>query len=86
MFTYVFVHYCSLGTYTEDLDIQLKQMKSIGICESALAWIASYLSDRTFAVKIEDAISRRQQLNCGVPQGSEKPRWCLSEQVGLSGK
>ena len=22
------------------------------------------------AVKIEDAISRRQQLNCGVPQGS----------------
>ena len=45
-------------------------MKSIVIDESALAWIASYLSDRTLAVNIEDAISRRQQLNCGVPQGS----------------
>ncbi|KAK2190776.1 hypothetical protein NP493_69g05016 [Ridgeia piscesae] len=45
-------------------------MKSIGIYESALAWIASYLSDRTLAVKIEDAISRRQQLYCGVPQGT----------------
>ena len=55
---------------TVDHDILLKQMKSIAICESALAWIASYLSDRTLAVNIEDAISRRQQLNCGVPQGS----------------
>ena len=53
-----------------DHGMLLKQMKSIGICESALAWIASYLSDRTFAFKIEDAISRRQQLNCGVSQGS----------------
>ena len=55
---------------TVDHGILLKQMKSLGICESALAWIASYLSDRTLAVKIEDSISRRQQLNCGVPQGS----------------
>ena len=45
-------------------------MKSIGICESALAWVTSYLSDRTFSIKINDAISRQQQLNCGVPQGS----------------
>ena len=51
---------------TVDYAILLKQMKSIGICELALAWIASYLSDRTLAVKIENAISRRQQLNCGV--------------------
>ena len=49
---------------TVDHGILLKQIKSIGICESALAWIASYLSDRTLAVKIQDAISRRQQLNC----------------------
>ena len=70
MFTYDFVHYCSLHTYTVDHGILLKQMKSIGICESALAWITSDLSDRTLAVKIEDAISRRQQLNCDVLQGS----------------
>ena len=50
--------------------ILLQQMKSIGICESALAWVTSYLTDRTFSIKINDAISRRQQLNCGVPQGS----------------
>ena len=55
---------------TVDHGILLKHMKSNGICESALAWIASYLSDRTLAVKIEDDISRRQQLNCGVPQAS----------------
>ena len=48
----------------------LKLIKSIGLCDSALAWIASYLSDRTLAVKIEGAISRRLQLNCGVPQRS----------------
>ena len=42
-----------------NLGILLKQIKSIGICESALAWIASYLSDRTLAAKIEDAIYRR---------------------------
>ena len=45
----------------------LKQMKFIGFCESALAWVASYLSDRTLAVQIDDATSRRQQLN-----------WCTS--------
>ena len=55
---------------TVDHGILLKQIKSIGICESALAWIASYFSDRSLAVKTEDAISRRQRLNCGVPQGS----------------
>ena len=55
---------------TVDHGIFLKQIKSIGICESALAWIASYFSDRSLAVKTEDAISRRQRLNCGVPQGS----------------
>ena len=54
---------------TVDHAILLQQMKSIGICKS-LAWVTSYLSDRTFSIKINDAISRRQQLNCGVPQES----------------
>ena len=54
---------------TVDHAILLQQMKSIGICKSALAWVTSYLLDRTFSIKINDAISRRQQLNCGVPQG-----------------
>ena len=55
---------------TVDHAILFQQMKSIGICESALAWVTSYLSDRTVSIKINDAISRRQQLNCGIPRGS----------------
>ena len=52
---------------TVDHAMLLKKMKFIGFCESAFAWVASYLSDRTLAVKIDDATSRRQQLN-----------WCTS--------
>jgi len=55
---------------TVDHAMLLTQIKLIGFCESALAWVASYLSDRTLAVKINDATSRGQQLDCGVPQGS----------------
>ena len=61
----IYTHLCELVLLdltaafdTVDHGILLKQMKSIGICESALAWIASYLSDRTLAIKIENAISR----------------------------
>ena len=68
MATDITIQFSFRDVLTERCGILLKQMKSL--CESALAWIASYLSDRTLAVKIEDAISRRQQLNCRVPQGS----------------
>jgi len=52
---------------TVDHAILLKQMRSFGIRDYILVWLASYLSDITFAVQIDDAISRRQQVNCGVP-------------------
>ena len=48
----------------------LRQLYSIGIRESALAWLTSYLSDRALAIKISDVVSRKQRLDCGVPQGS----------------
>ena len=48
----------------------LRQLYSIGIRASALAWLTSYLSDRTLAIKIGDVVSRQQRLDCGVPQGS----------------
>ena len=47
----------------------LRQLYSIGIRESALAWLTSYLSDRTLAIKIGDVVSRQQRIDCGVPPG-----------------
>ena len=46
-----------------------------GICDTALAWIKSYLSDRTQSVSIDDGngitiTSDKALLSCGVPQGS----------------
>ena len=48
----------------------LQQTHSIATRVPALAWLMSYLSNRTMAIKIADAISRQRQLCCGVPQGS----------------
>ena len=56
--------------YTVDHSMLLRQLYSIGIRESALAWLTSYLSDRTLAIKIGDVVSRQQRLDCGIPQGS----------------
>ena len=48
----------------------LQQMHSMGTRGPALAWLTSYLSNRTMAITIGDAICRQRQLCCGVPQGS----------------
>ena len=55
---------------TVDHSMLLRQLYSIGIRGSALAWLTSYLSDRTLAIKIGDVVSRHKRLECGVPQGS----------------
>ncbi len=41
-----------------------------GIAGSALEWFKSYLTNRTFSVKMGDLTSRNSVLTCGVPQGS----------------
>ena len=41
-----------------------------GLCDLALAWFNSYLSDRTHFVSIRGARSVTCSLSCGVPQGS----------------
>ena len=46
-----------------------------GICDTALTWIKSYLSDRTQSVSIDDGngitvTSDKASLSCGVLQGS----------------
>lgn len=40
------------------------------LCDLALAWFTSYLSDRTHFVSIRGARSVTRSLLCGVPQGS----------------
>jgi len=41
-----------------------------GLCDRALAWFKSYLSDRTHFVSIRGARSVARSLSCRVPQGS----------------
>ena len=56
-------------------ELLLNRLKfRFGICDTALAWIKSYLSDRTQSVSIDDGngitvTSDKAWLSCGVPQG-----------------
>ena len=43
---------------------------TLGITGNALAWLRSYLSNRTQAVAIGDELSKDAELSYGVPQGS----------------
>ena len=56
---------------TIDHSILLERLTSwFGINNTALSWIKSYLSSRSFSVKINDIKSSYFQLFHGVPQGS----------------
>ena len=58
---------------TVDHDILLSRLyHRIGICETALQWIKSYLSSRTSCVCIDGKLSKPSPLKYGVPQGSVK--------------
>ncbi len=49
----------------------LKKLQNMyGINDDALLWFKSYLSHRSFIVKIKNSCSDREELNIGVPQGS----------------
>ena len=43
---------------------------TFGIYGTALAWISSYLKDRSFRMSVGDATSSSQDLRYGIPQGS----------------
>ena len=47
-----------------------KLLKEYGVHGKALNWMKSYLSGRSFCVKIDDTISSLLELLFGVPQGS----------------
>ena len=56
---------------TIDHHLLLARLESeVGLKGAALAWIASYLSDRTQRVRVENSVSAPSNLAIGVPQGS----------------
>lgn len=42
----------------------------VGVSGTALAWLSSYLTNRSFSVNIGSSSSSSAPLSCGVPQGS----------------
>ena len=56
---------------TVDHSLLLSRLSTrFGICDLALDWFCSYLSDRRQYVRIQDVTSDVHSLPCGVPQGS----------------
>ena len=55
---------------TVNHQILLSKLDHYGIRETALTWIASYLSNRKQSVKLNGVNSKYERVSCGVPQGS----------------
>ena len=56
---------------TIDQDILLAKLERyFGIYDKVLAFLRSFLKERTYSVIIGDLKSRKKLLSCGVPQGS----------------
>src|SRR6218665_1419691 len=56
---------------TIDHNLLLHRLSSyFGISGTALLWFKSYLSSRSFSVKVSNHTSQFLPLSCGVPQGS----------------
>ena len=55
---------------TVDHNLLLTKLKHYGMQEKTLQWFRSYLSDRSQRVYINGILSDKEQITCGVPQGS----------------
>jgi hypothetical protein len=55
---------------TIDHNILLRKLSCYGIRGIALDWITSYLDNRAQFVKIDNTVSHKLPIKCGVPQGS----------------
>ena len=50
--------------------ILLDKLVYLGFSKTAILWLKSYISNRSFIVNVENDYSDPGDLNCGVPQGS----------------
>lgn len=48
----------------------LRKLENMGITGNVLAWIRSFLSNRSQCVRVEDAVSEWKPVKSGIPQGS----------------
>ena len=55
---------------TIDHEILFKKMIYLRFSNQTISWYKSYLSNRTFKVSVNKALSDPGDLTCGVPQGS----------------
>ncbi len=56
---------------TVDHNILISRMEQcVGIKGTVLEWFRSYLSGRSFSVRLGDFMSSSACFSCGVPQGS----------------
>ena len=53
-----------------DHEILITELQDVGLSPSAINWFRSYLQARHQVVKIQNIISDRLPVTCGVPQGS----------------
>ena len=63
---------------TVEHSILLRRLETeFGICDDALRWLHSYLSDRRQSVVVEGVRSAPRELSCGLPQGSLVGPFCF---------
>ncbi|EYC16425.1 hypothetical protein Y032_0033g2652 [Ancylostoma ceylanicum] len=69
---YVEVVYFDLSKAFDTVDhlSLLRKLESIGVKNNLLKWFESYLSDRKFAVRVQEQLSSENSSPSGVPQGS----------------
>ena len=53
-----------------DYTILLRKLYNYGITEKSLEWFQSYLTDRIQTCKVNQALSNKRIVKCGVRQGS----------------
>eukprot|EP00918_Siedleckia_nematoides_P062145 GHVU01135588.1.p1 GENE.GHVU01135588.1~~GHVU01135588.1.p1 ORF type:complete len:271 (+),score=18.60 GHVU01135588.1:396-1208(+) len=56
---------------TVDTNFLLAILRQHGICGTVFKWFQSYLTNRSQQINISNSRSNRQELTCGVPQGSD---------------